>query len=139
MDDEKQAEPLPYIADPRRLRREHRPEQRAGAAIEKAAGDAEERVNRMLKGPAPSDEERALIASSPRRRVELYAPTLVSDLCTSEQVYYTLVPEGEADLQAGRISLGSAVGRALFQAAPGDIVKVRAPGGEQSFRVLQVR
>lgn len=138
MEDGNKAEPSPFDPDRKRLRREHKPEHGAGAFIREASREAGERINRLLAGPPPSDRERALIATSPRRRVELYARTLVADLSTGEEISYTLVPAAEADLANGCISLSSPLGIALFQGTPGELVRVRAPGGERPYRLLRV-
>jgi transcription elongation factor GreA len=52
---------------------------------------------------------------------------------------YRLVGAGEADPDAGRISLASPLGRALVGRAPGETVRVLAPKGTRQLEILAVR
>lgn len=52
---------------------------------------------------------------------------------------YALVHPAEADPATGQVSAASPLGRALLGAAPGDVVRVDAPGGRYSCRVLRRR
>jgi transcription elongation factor GreA len=54
-------------------------------------------------------------------------------------VEYRLVDSSEANLAAGRLSTSSPVGRALLGRTAGDEVIVTTPGGQQTFRVVEVR
>jgi transcription elongation factor GreA len=53
-------------------------------------------------------------------------------------VKYQIVGEDEADIRAGRISIGSPIARALVGKSEGDVVDVVAPGGVKSFEVVSV-
>ena len=53
-------------------------------------------------------------------------------------VKYQIVGEDEADIRAGRISIGSPIARALVGKSEGDVVDVDAPGGVKSFEVVSV-
>jgi len=52
---------------------------------------------------------------------------------------YQIVGEDEADIKAGRISIGSPIARALVGKSEGDSVEVSAPGGKRSYEILTVR
>ena len=54
-------------------------------------------------------------------------------------VVYQVVGEDEADIGAGRISIGSPIARALVGKSEGDVVDVAAPGGIRSFEIVEVR
>lgn len=138
MGDEPFERPKPSSAEPGRIRRESRPESPIGAAIKQAAAEAENRVLRQRGYPPPSPEEKALIADSPRSPSELFVTVLVADLESGERERYTLVPHDEADLAAGRISIGSPLGRALYQEYPGSVVTAKTPAGPRLYRILQV-
>ncbi|MFZ5816473.1 MAG: GreA/GreB family elongation factor [Bacillota bacterium] len=138
MDEERKEKPRPFSADPGRLRRETRAEAPIGKAIEQAAAEAENRVMRQRGYPPPTEAERELIAASPRAPVQLFTTVLLTDLEGGEPERYQLVPDEAADPAAGRISLGSPLGRALFQEYPGAVVAVRAPAGTRLCRILQV-
>jgi transcription elongation factor GreA len=54
-------------------------------------------------------------------------------------VTYQIVGEDEADIRAGRISIGSPIARALIGKATGDVVEVAAPGRTRSYEIVAVR
>jgi transcription elongation factor GreA len=51
---------------------------------------------------------------------------------------YTIVGEHEADLKKARISITSPIARGLIGREVGDEVKIRAPGGEREYEILEV-
>lgn len=55
------------------------------------------------------------------------------------EVTYQLVGNLEADLEQGRISISSPIGRALLGKQEGDEVEVDAPGGKRIYEVLGVK
>ncbi|MFC0269160.1 transcription elongation factor GreA [Kushneria aurantia] len=63
--------------------------------------------------------------------------TLIN-LDTDEEVCYRIVGEDEADIKAGKISVGSPIARALVGRAEGDVVNVTTPGGEVEYEISAV-
>lgn len=61
------------------------------------------------------------------------------NLETDVNVVYQIVGEDEADVKAGRISVGSPIARAMMGKEIGDDVVVRAPVGEIEYEVIEVR
>ena len=57
---------------------------------------------------------------------------------SDETVTYRIVGEDEADVKANLISVGSAIARALIGKEEGDVVMVRAPGGDIEYEIDQV-
>ena len=57
---------------------------------------------------------------------------------SSQKAQYTIVGETEADLKRGRISITSPIARGLIGREVGDTVKIRTPGGEREYEILQV-
>ena len=55
------------------------------------------------------------------------------------ELEYKIVGSTEANSLKGKISNESPLGRALLGAAIGDIVKVEAPVGELSYKVLEIQ
>lgn len=139
MEEERNEKPRPFSADPGRIRRETGADAPIGAAIGRAAEEAEARVLRQRGFPPPSEEEKELIAAGLRQPVQLFTTVLVAALTDGEQERFTLVPHDEADLEAGRISVGSPLGRALYQEYPGSVVTVKTPAGPMLYRILQVQ
>jgi transcription elongation factor GreA len=58
---------------------------------------------------------------------------------TGEEATYQIVGEDEADIKANRISISSPIARALIGKYEGDIVIVRAPGGDKKYEVVEVK
>lgn len=57
---------------------------------------------------------------------------------TEEQVTYRIVGEDEAEVKVGKISVTSPISRALIGKEEGDIVVVRAPGGDVEYEIDKV-
>lgn len=62
---------------------------------------------------------------------------LVDD--NGKEVCYQIVGEDEADIKAGRISVGSPIARALIGREEGDTAIVHAPGGQHEYEIVAVR
>ena len=58
---------------------------------------------------------------------------------TDEEVTYKIVGEDEADVKNNLISVGSPIARALIGKEEGDVVVVKAPGGEIEYEIDQVQ
>lgn len=61
------------------------------------------------------------------------------NLETDETVTYRIVGEDEADVKLNLISVGSPISRALIGKEEGDVVVVKAPGGDIEYEIDQVR
>ncbi len=57
---------------------------------------------------------------------------------TDETVTYRIVGEDEADVKSNLISVGSPIARALVGKEEGDVVVVKAPGGDVEYEIDQV-
>ncbi len=57
------------------------------------------------------------------------------DLDNDEEVVFELVFPDDGDVNAGKISISSPIGRALLGKGVGDEVVVKTPGGEREFEV----
>jgi transcription elongation factor GreA len=71
-------------------------------------------------------------------RVAFGATVKVSNTQTDEETTYRIVGADEADINAGSISISSPLARSLLGKEPGDEVKVRMPGGERTYEILEV-
>jgi transcription elongation factor GreA len=72
-------------------------------------------------------------------RVVFGATVDLEDQASGARLTYQIVGEDEADLKAGRISVGSPIARALVAKFEGDIVDVAAPGGVKSYEIVAVK
>lgn len=60
------------------------------------------------------------------------------DLDQDNEVSYQLVGNLEADLNQGRISISSPIGKAMLGKLVGDEIEVAAPGGARVYEILEV-
>jgi transcription elongation factor GreA len=63
----------------------------------------------------------------------------IEDEDSGARVTYQIVGEDEADIKAGRISVGSPIARALVGKSEGDSVQVAAPGGQRGYEIIAIR
>lgn len=72
-------------------------------------------------------------------RVVFGATVVLSDEDSGNEVTYQIVGDDEADLKTGRISISSPIARALIGKEAGDVASYKAPGGDRSYEVVEVR
>ena len=64
---------------------------------------------------------------------------LLENIDTGEDVEYQLVGPDESNIQKGKISISSPLGRAMMGKKPGDELTLQAPGGMRSYEVIEIR
>ncbi|WP_341779825.1 transcription elongation factor GreA [Levilactobacillus sp. HBUAS70063] len=79
-----------------------------------------------------------VIAPSHDERVELGKWVTVKFMDDDDQVSYQLVGTQEADLEAGKITRVSPLGKALLGHRPGETVTVKAPNASYQVTILAV-
>jgi transcription elongation factor GreA len=57
---------------------------------------------------------------------------------TNATMAYTLVPESEADLKSGKISISSPIAKGLLGKSKGDIVEIAVPAGQISVEIVEI-
>lgn len=62
----------------------------------------------------------------------------VKNLKTGAKMKYTLVPENEADLKAGKISVSSPIAQGMLGKKKGDKVEIKVPAGMIALEILNV-
>ncbi len=72
-------------------------------------------------------------------KVGLGCKVEVEDLEFGDKELYEIVGSQEADPMNGRISDDSPFGRAMIGKEEGDVVKVEAPAGELSFKIISIQ
>ncbi|MDO8845893.1 MAG: transcription elongation factor GreA [Methylicorpusculum sp.] len=72
-------------------------------------------------------------------KVVFGATVEIEDADTGKTVVYQIVGEDEADIKAGRISIGSPIARAMIGKEAGDTVIVKAPGGDVEYEVISIQ
>jgi transcription elongation factor GreA len=73
----------------------------------------------------------------PHGRIALGSEVHLYDPDKDEEVVYKLVMSEEADVQKGRISTTSPIGRALMGKEDGDEVVVETPAGRRNFEITK--
>jgi len=71
-------------------------------------------------------------------KVLIYSIVTVKNVKTQAKMTYTIVPESESDLKAGKISVSSPLAKALIGNSKGDVVTMQAPAGAMDFEILDV-
>lgn len=72
-------------------------------------------------------------------RVGILSTVKIKNIKNGMTVAYTLVSEEEADLKAGKISLGSPFGKGLVGKKVGEIAEINAPAGVLQFEILDIK
>jgi len=72
-------------------------------------------------------------------KVVFGATVVLEDHDSGDEVTYQIVGEDEADVDKGMISVSSPIARALIGKEQDDEVVVKAPAGEHSYDIIQVR
>ena len=67
------------------------------------------------------------------------ATVRLTDAESGDEVIYSIVGEGEADIKQGRIAITAPVARALIGREVGDTVQVRTPKGMREYEILEVK
>ena len=62
-------------------------------------------------------------------KILIYSKVQVKNLQNNAVMSYTLVPESESDLKAGKISVTSPIAKALIGKQKGEVVEVKVPVG----------
>lgn len=71
-------------------------------------------------------------------RVSILSKVKLKNRKNNAVMTYTLVPENEADIKKGRISVNSPISKGLLGKSVGDSVEIEVPAGMVSFTILDV-
>ncbi len=71
-------------------------------------------------------------------KVSVLSTVTIENVKMKKQVTYKLVPESEADLKSGKISVNSPVGQGLLGKEVGDMAYVSTPNGDLQFKVIKI-
>ena len=98
----------------------------------------EGRINE-IEGKLSDAEIIDICSIEPTGRVIFGTTVTLLNLETEKHVVYQIVGEDEADVKAGRISVGSPISRAMMGKEIGDEVVVKAPVGEIEYEIEDVK
>ena len=77
-------------------------------------------------------------AKLPKDRAVFACRVLLENVDTGEDVEYQLVGPEESDINQGRISIASPLGKAIVGRRPGDEIVLNAPGGKRIYELIQI-
>ena len=71
-------------------------------------------------------------------KILLLSIVSIKNLANGAVMKYTIVPEKEADLKAGKISVSSPIAKGLLGKKQGEIAEINIPAGKIKFEILEV-
>lgn len=71
-------------------------------------------------------------------KVLILSHVTIKNLKNNASMKYTIVPESEADLKKGKISVNSPIAKGLLGKSVGDKVDINVPAGKLSFEILEI-
>ncbi len=71
-------------------------------------------------------------------KVNIFTKVTITNVATKKTFTYMIVGEKEADLKAGKISVGSPIGKGLMGKAKGETAEVTAPTGVIKFKIEDI-
>jgi transcription elongation factor GreA len=74
----------------------------------------------------------------PKDRVVFGSKVVLENIETGEDVVYQLVGPDESDIENGRISVSSPLGKAIIGRKPGDELTLQVPAGKRSYELLEI-
>ena len=72
------------------------------------------------------------------KKVLILSTVKLSNLKNGSAMTYTLVPESEANLKLGKISVTSPIAKGLLGKVVGDKVDIDVPAGKLSFEIIEI-
>ena len=71
-------------------------------------------------------------------KVLLLSTVTIKNLKNNAKMKYTLVPEQEADLKSGKISVTSPIAKGLLGKEMGETVEIEVPAGKIQFEIIEI-
>ncbi|HET8701467.1 MAG TPA: transcription elongation factor GreA [Nitrococcus sp.] len=137
-----------------RLKAQERPKIIQAIAEARAHGDLKENAEyhaareqqSLLEGRIADIEEKLANAQiidvrslSADGKVVFGVTVVLAEEGSGDEITYQIVGEDEADIKRGKVSIHSPIARALIGKEEGEIVEVRAPAGNRSYEIVEVR
>jgi transcription elongation factor GreA len=72
------------------------------------------------------------------KTVQILSKVKIKNKKTNAVMVYLLVPESEADLKAGKISVETPIAKGLLGKTIGDVVEIIVPAGALQFEVIEI-
>ena len=78
------------------------------------------------------------VEGMPADRVGFGSRVTVRDCVRNKEITYTIAAGDYIDIEAGHVSMASAIGRGLMGARPGEEVEVKLPSGIRRFEIVEL-
>lgn len=105
-------------------------------AAKEAQGMLEMKISKLeetLSGARVIDE-----SQMDTSKVLVLSKVKIKNQTNGQEMTYTLVADGEADLASGKISVNSPIGKGLLGKSVGEVAEVQVPNGVMKFDVLEI-
>ena len=74
----------------------------------------------------------------PRDRAVFGSKVVIENIDTGENIEYQLVGPEESDIDKGRISVSSPLGKEIIGKRPGDEFALQVPGGRRNYELVEI-
>ncbi|HNW76231.1 MAG TPA: transcription elongation factor GreA [Bacteroidales bacterium] len=71
-------------------------------------------------------------------KVLIFSTVRLKNIKNGTMVSYTLVPENEANVKLGKISVNSPISKGILGKSCGEIVEITVPAGVVSFEIIEI-
>lgn len=71
-------------------------------------------------------------------KVLLYSTVTICNTKNNANMKYTIVPEKEANLREGKISINSPIGKGLLGKKVGETAEIQVPAGTMCFKIIEI-
>lgn len=71
-------------------------------------------------------------------KVLLMSKVTICNTKNNAQMDYLIVPEKEADLKSGKISVTSPIAKGLLGKKVGELVEIQVPAGKMTFKIIKI-
>lgn len=78
------------------------------------------------------------VDNRPKDRAVFACTVVLENVDTGEDVEYQLVGPEESDIEKGRISVTSPLGKAIIGKKPGEEIVLNAPGGKRVYELVDI-
>lgn len=106
-------------------------------AAREQQGFTEGRIQK-LEGTLSTSQIIDVTKLNPGGRVVFGATVTVADEETGDEICYRLVGDLESDVKQNLIAISSPIARSLIGKREGDVVSVKAPGGDRELEIILV-
>ncbi len=78
------------------------------------------------------------VENLPKDRAVFASTVMLENVDTGEEVVYQLVGPEESDIEKGRISVTSPLGKAIVGKKPGEEIVLNAPAGKRVYELVEI-